>query len=229
VVARLQRPVPGGGLAHALTRAAATGHLQVFATDPAVEAVMAGSQVAGALPTSGPYLSLVTQDVGGSKLAYYLRRTISYVAEPSNVAVDLGAGPETVEDATVTIRLRNDAPGTGLPAYVTTRADVPALSGTGQLRSWVSLYLGPRSTYRDATLDGKPVALSSQVEKGLTVLSTYVSIDPGATATLVLHVQQPAPEDAPMVWRQQPRLQADDVTVRRGPKAGRLETYYSLG
>jgi hypothetical protein len=61
----------------------------------------------------------------------------------------------------------------------------------GQLKSWVSIYLGPRSTLLDATLDGKPVALSSDTEQSHAVFSTFISIDPGATRTLVLHVHQP--------------------------------------
>jgi hypothetical protein len=214
VVLRLQRPA-GGGLARQLVRAVATGHLVVYATDPAVQAELERSRVAGALPSSGPFLSLVTQDVGGSKLDYYLHRALSYAAQPSPVAVDLGVGAETVEDAVVTVTLRNDAPLTGLPPYVTTRADDPRARPEGQLKTWVSVYLGPRSTYAKATLDGRAVALASGVENGLSVFSTYVTVDPGQTVTLVLTAQQPAAPGSALVWRQQPRLGPDSVTVRR--------------
>jgi hypothetical protein len=214
VVLRLQRPA-GGGLARQLVRAVSTGHLVVYATDPAVQAELERSRVAGALPASGPFLSVVTQDVGGSKLDYYLHRAVSYAAQPSPVAVDLGVGAETVEDAVVTVALRNDAPLSGLPPYVTTRADDPRARPVGQLKTWVSVYLGPRSTYAKATVDGRPVALASGVETGLSVFSTYLSVTPGQTVTLVLTAQQPAAPGSALVWRQQPRVAPDTVSVRR--------------
>lgn len=214
VVTRLQQPVQGQ-LARELARAVATGHVHVFATDASLERELLRSRVSGALPDRGPYLSLVTQDVGGSKLDYYLHREVTYDARPSGEAVSLGEGPETVEDGIITVRLRNDAPATGLPAYVTTRADDPRARPVGQLKSWVSVYLGPRSSYSSATLDGRPVALASEVEGGLSVLSAYVSIDPGQTVTLVIAVQQPAAVGSSLLWRQQPRLEPDTLVVRR--------------
>jgi hypothetical protein len=210
-----------------LRRSVASGHLRVFATDSDLQAELARSRVAGALPHVGPLLSLVTQDVGGSKLDYYLRRDLTYASTPSDVAVDLGVGPESQEVGTVTVRLRNEAPAAGLPSYVTTRAD--RSDGTarplGQLKTWVSVYLGPRSTYQKATLDGRRVTLSSQVEDGLTVLSTFVSVAPGQTVTLTLAIAQPAAPGSVLLWWQQPRLQPDVLSVRRARSAGYVATY----
>jgi hypothetical protein len=112
-----------------------------------------------------------------------------------------------------------------LPPYVTFRADEPGDHPEGQLATWVSLYLGPRSSYRSATLDGRPVSLSSQVEGGLSVLSTYVTLDPGQAVTLVLQIQQPSSPRAALLWRQQPRLRPDEVTIRR---SGTSQPYLSL-
>jgi len=222
VVLRLQRPV-GGQLARELGRAASSGHVQVFATDSEIESDLRRSHIGGALPDHGPFLSLVTQDVGGSKLDYYLHRSVTYEAAPSDVAVSLGAGPETVENGTLTVQLRNAAPAEGLPFYVTTRADTRQTHPIGQLKSWVSVYLGPRSTYSSATLDGLPVPLGSEVEGDLTVFSTYVTIDPGQTVNLVLTFQQPAAPGSSLLWRQQPRLTPDAVLVRR---SGSYAAYY---
>lgn len=217
VVKRLQSPVAGRRLVRELSRASSSGHLQLYVTDPALQAEVARARFGGALPDRGPFLSVITQDVGGSKLDLYLRREVAYVATPSPAAVDLGVGPETEEAATVVVKLRNVAPP-GLPPYVTARSDAPdgRPRPPGQLKTWLSIYLGPRSSYLSATLNGTPVALASQVEQGLTVLSTYVSIDPGQAATLVVQVRQPAPLGSALVWRQQPRLVADRLTVRRG-------------
>lgn len=217
VVTRLQSPVAGRRLVRELSRASSSGHLQLYATSPALQVEVARARFGGALPDRGPFLSLITQDVGGSKLDLYLRREIAYVANPSPAAVDLGVGPETEEAGTVTVGLRNVAPA-GLPPYVVNRSDAPdgRPRRPGQLKTWVSIYLGPRSSYLSATLDGRPVPLASQVEQGLTVLSTYVSINPGALTTLVVQIRQPAPRGSALVWRQQPRLVADALTVRRG-------------
>jgi hypothetical protein len=224
VVLRLQRPATGG-LARELVRAVSRGHIFVYAADPALQAELERSRVAGALPSAGPFLAVVTQDVGGSKLDYYLRRSVSYVATPSPIAVDLGAGVETVEDAVVSVTLRNDAPSTGLPPYVTVRADDAGARPVGQLKTWVSVYLGPRSTYSKATLDGRPVSLSSGVENGLSVLSAYVTVDPGKAVSLVLSVQQPAGSGSVLLWRQQPRVEPDALVVRRARSTGYAALY----
>ena len=221
VIARLGGPVPGK-LGPQVVHAVASGHLRVYATNPALQAELARSRVAGALPHNGPLLSVITQDAGGSKLDYYLERAVSYVAAPSAVAVDLGVGPETVENGKVTVTLHSTAPARGLPPYVTVRADDPGARPVGQLKTWLSVYLGPRSTYSGATLDGRPVALSSGVEQGLTVLSTFVTVDPGGSRTLVIDLQQPAAPGSALLWVQQPRLEQDALDVRRGAGYARL-------
>jgi hypothetical protein len=214
VIERLEGPV-SGKLGPQVVRAVATGHLRVFATDASLQTVLVRSRVGGALPAVGPFLSVVTQDVGGSKLDYYLQREIDYRSALSPEAVSLGVGSETVEEGILTVRLTNNAPPAGLPPYVTARADLPGKHPTGQLRTWLSVYLGPRSSYSAAKLDGRAVAMASQVEKGLSVFSTFVSIDPGATVTLAFRFQQPAAPDGTLLWMQQPRLRSDVLVVRR--------------
>lgn len=196
---RLSRPGlnPRRLLAQA-ARAVGTGHILAWSTDAALEARLATSVAGGALQSTAPYFRVVTQDAGGSKLGYYLRQDASYRSRRTGEAVDLGAGPQPEEEASVRVRLTNAAPARGLPEYVTLRADAPdgRPRPLGQLKSWVSVYLGPRATLLSATLDGRPVALSSDTEKGLAVFSTFVSIDPGGTSTLVLQVRQPTGPDA---------------------------------
>lgn len=220
VITGLQRPgLSQPKVIRSLRRAIASGHLQLYVTRPADQALLRTVRAGGALAHRGPYLSLITQDVGGSKLDYYLRRAVTYESEPSPVAVDLGAGLEMEESARITIRLSNTAPATGLPQYVTARPDRPASrpAPEGQLRSWVSVYLGARASYSDASLNGRHIALTSHVEQGLSVFSAFVEIEPGETATLVLHVRQPAPA-RPLLWRQQPRTVDDEVRILR-PRA----------
>jgi hypothetical protein len=214
VVQRLTSPgLRGERVLRQVAAAAGSGHLQVVAAAPAVEAQLVQARFGGALRADGPYLSVVTQDAGGSKLGAYLRRAVRYDGRPTGEATDLGHGPELEEEATVTVALTNAAPA-GLPPYVTARPDDPR-SPVGQAKYWVSVYLGQDGTLLDASLDGRPLALSTGTDEGLAVFSTFLTIDRGATRTLRLHVRQPARPGQPMTYRQQPLLRADTLVVRR--------------
>lgn len=201
-------------IARAVAAAVSEGHLQAWSADPSVESRLVRSRVGGSLSAAGPFLEVVTQDVGGSKLGYYLKRAVTYVAAPTGAAVDLGAGPRPEEEATVSLTMTNTAPF-ALPPYVTIRADDP-LAPRGQLKSWVSVYLGKGATLQAATLDGRPVALESDTEKGLSVFSTYVSVGRRQARRLVLHVRQPAAGAEPLLYRQQPLVMNDELHIGRG-------------
>jgi hypothetical protein len=215
VFGALSRPrLDGRKLADRIVRAVGSGHLQVWSADPSIERSLARSRAGGALPTAGPFLEVVTQDFGGSKLGVYQRRAISYDARPTGEAVDLGSGPESEEAAVVTVRLHNTAPAHGLPAYVTLRPDAPS-SRPGQSKTWLSVYLGPRATVAGVTLDGAAVATQSDTEEGLSVFSLVLTVDPGQTRTVVLRVRQPATAGQPLRYRQQPLVVPDDLAVHR--------------
>ncbi len=221
-IARFLAAPPGTSWGHALAQAVASGHLQVWSSHSDVQAVLARSRAGGAVVAPGPYLSVVTQDVGGSKLGTYLHRTVRYEGASTGEAVDLGHGPVDEEQATITVELRNDAPRT-LPSYVTLRPDDPA-APVGQLKSWVSVYLGAGATVLGAQLDGQPVPVQTTTEKGLAVLSLFVTTDRGATSRLVLSVRQPAFPGQPLLWRQQPAFRDDVLVVRR--QGAPLDRYY---
>lgn len=193
VFERLQEPgADARALVRQTARAATSGHLSMWVADPAVQQQLQGSAVGGALPGTSPYVDVVVQDAGGSKLGVYLRQDVDYAAAPTGEAVDLGDGPRPEEQGTVQVTLTNTA-AAGLPEYVTLRADPPdgLPRPVGQIKTWVSVYLGPRGTLLAATLDGEPVALQADTEQGHAVFSTFVSVDPGSTRRLVLNVRQP--------------------------------------
>jgi hypothetical protein len=196
VFAKLQAPgLSPSKLLREGARAVGGGHLQVWSTDNAVEARLRDSAAGGALPRTSPYLRVVPQDAGGSKLGYYLRTKVEYDARRRGEAVDLGAGPEVEEEGFVRITLTNTAPRSGLPEYVTLRADAPdgKPRPVGQIKLWLSVYLGRRATVLGVTRDGHDEPLQTQTEQGHTVGSTFLSLDPGASTTLVLRVRQPLP------------------------------------
>ncbi len=182
-------------LAESLSKAAGSGHLLVRASDPRLQAQLAGTAVGGALPADrSGFLQVVTQNLAGGKLDTYLHRGISYRGAVTGRRVDIGAGLQAEEEADVGVRLRNDAPSVGLPEYVTVRGDLP--SGApfvrGENKTWVSVYLGKGAQLDRATLDGRPLSMTSQVESGLTVLSTEVVLKPVQTTDLRLHVSSPS-------------------------------------
>jgi len=113
------------GLTSALGRAATEGRLLAASiARPEEQAVLESTRLGGVLPeTAQPYAGLVINNQGGTKLDYYLDRSVEYVAGPC------GGGSRK---SSVTIRLTNDAPATGLPAYVVGRADRPGYPSGGR-------------------------------------------------------------------------------------------------
>lgn len=218
VFARLDRgQVDARRLAERLGRSAGDGHLQLWLVDARQQALLERTALAGTLDApQSAFLSVVTQNVAGTKLDYYLRRRVSYVARATGEAVSVGGAPVPVERATVEVALHNTAPATGLPPYVTLRPDT--LPGErvprGQNRLWVSIYLPGGTQLRSATLDGRAIAMESDTERGLVVLSYVLSQDPGARN--VLRVEVDALVRGPgFEYRAQPLAFPDAVTVER--------------
>jgi hypothetical protein len=162
----------------ALAPAARDGHLLLQAFDPASEQLFARLGVSGQLaPPSGDYLGLTTENASGNKIELFLDRSVRY-----DVSVDPSAA---TEHASATITLVNRAPTSGLPPIVITSTD-PNVA-TGANRSIVSFY-----TYLSldhATVQGQPIELTGQTERGLNVYTTTLTIPSGATATLKLELR----------------------------------------
>lgn len=172
------------GLLPHLGAAATGGHVRMASNHPAEQAVLEQTPVGGALPgTSGPYLQLSINNAGGTKLDYYLRTHVEY-------AFDGATGDR--QDVTVTVRLRNNAPASGLPSYVVLRPDLPGNAALvpGQNRLFVSVYAGVGATLRGAGLDGEFVELEKGTEQRHAVFSAFVTLDPGQERTLVLALSE---------------------------------------
>ncbi len=94
--------------------------LLAMSSQPAEESFIRRIGLDGTFPAnpSGDFLSLVTQNSGNNKMDIYLHRSTTY-----DVSYDPNSG---AVKATVTVRLHNDAPSSGLPAYViANRPDSP--------------------------------------------------------------------------------------------------------
>ncbi|MGW3498006.1 DUF4012 domain-containing protein [Streptomyces sp. NPDC001020] len=186
--------------------------LKVWSAHEAEQSLLQSRPYAGTLPsTPGPYAGLVVNNAAGSKLDYYLDRSLVWQA---------GGCPGGERPVTVTVTLENRAPASGLPGYVTLREDFPPY-GTrpGDNRLLVSYYAGVGAGLTDATLDGRPVLLSSGVERGHSVFTLDLELPARSRRTLVLHLTEPHADDAPTVLRQ-PLVTPLRATVKPGGGCG---------
>lgn len=180
-------------------RAATERRLLVWSADPSQEAVLRRVGYAGALPGQDqlgqdrPFTGFVVNNVAGTKLDYYLDRSVTYTRS------SCAAGGTS----TASIALHNSAPATGLPAYVTGRSDSAAAQAEpGDNRLLVSYYGSAGSTVRAATLDGREVPIRVLTENGLTVVVVDLELPVGSTRTLQVSLNEPAATAPVQVLRQ---------------------------
>ncbi len=190
-----------------LATAAKENHLQLYSTVATEQQRLEATPIAGALPeTPGAYLQVVTQNSGGNKLDYYLRRQIRYDSVPH---------PSGGRRVKVVVRLRNTAPEGGLPAYVVGRLDLPngraAIDGQG--RVYLSVYCGVGCALERALLNGSKTLMESEVERGHGVFSTFLDVDPGKDTFVELVYREPDGTTAPPTVRQQPLVVPDDLDI----------------
>ncbi len=174
-------------------KAGSSGHLLMWSGHAGEQDRLGAGLVGGALPTgSSPYLQVLTQDFGGDKLAFYLRRT---------VRVTRAAGGRRQ----VQVTLRNSAPE-GLPAYMTVRSDGAVLP-YGQAKVSVSVYGAVGSAFDGVTVDGQPALASFDTDQGHRFASLSVEVPRGRDVVATFSLSEPA---GVLLYRQQP-LVAPDV------------------
>jgi hypothetical protein len=193
----------------ALGRSAGAGHLALWSARPTEQAQLAGTPLAGELPASrAPFASVSVDSATGTKLDYYLERSLTYSA---------GSCSGQDRGSTITVRLTNAAPRHGLPPYVRFRGDLRhgtelKVEQVPQNRLFVFVHATAGASMDGATLDGRQVSLSQGIERGHAVFSTEVTLDPGRPRTLRLHLTEPVVAGAagtqvqPMARPQRTRL-----------------------
>lgn len=191
-----------------LEQAVSGRHVQIWMRRPAEEAQIRALGISGAVPeVAGDSFGVVVNNATGSKLDWYLHRSINY-----EVHCNTTTGLTTAE---ATVVLRNDAdPGSSDPDYVigNTVPDVAVPRGTSRL--YVSVYsVLPLDTW---TLDGLPVGLDdTTTELGRRVTSAWVLIPSRSSVTIKVHFSGALPVGGYRldVFRQ-PLVHADDLEVR---------------
>ncbi len=151
-------------------------HLFLSSLHPDEQRLFEDMGVAGRMaPVEGDFIGLVTQNAGGNKIDYFLRRELDYRAE-----IDPGSGQLR---ASAKVALHNDAPATGLGPSLIGNEVIPSLpNGTNKL--YLSFYT-PWDLV-GARVDGAPVELERGVELGRRVYSAAVVIPPKSMATVEL-------------------------------------------
>lgn len=191
-------------------------HVVLTSTRPEEQQVLAGLRVTGAMaPVEDDFLAVVTQNAGGNKIDWYLRRAVDY-----RVDVDAKTGRM---QARARITLRNEAPADGLPPYVIGSARrPPPLSGTNSV--YLSVYT-PWALQR-ATVDGQPTGLESEQELGRRVYSAFVDVPPGGSVVVevvLAGTRIGTGRQYRVTVHRQPTVTPDDVRVSVGGQAERME------
>ncbi|WP_326651323.1 DUF4012 domain-containing protein [Streptomyces sp. NBC_01750] len=171
------------------------GQMTVWSAHPNEQRELESRPVGGSLPQSPePYAGLVVNNGAGTKLDYYLDRTLEWYP---------GRCTAAGREVTVKAVLANHAPPSGLPTYVTTRMDKPAYATrAGDNRLLVSYYATAGASLNRATIDGQTARMSPGVERGHPVYTFDVELPAGSSRTVVLHLLEPPADRAPTVLHQ---------------------------
>ncbi|MCW2496260.1 DUF4012 domain-containing protein [Jatrophihabitans sp.] len=193
-------------LVRALTNSAKAHRVFVWSSDAAVEKVIGQTDYAGAIPTTStrPFVGLVMNNAAAGKLDYYLNRSVTYQS----------TGCGSTRDVEVTIELKNGAPTSGLPSYVTDRldADHPADVKPGDNRAIVDYYATPGAQLASAQINGAAATANVLSELGHPVYRLDLEMPRQTISTIKLHLVEPASKGSVDVWYQ-PGVNPESVTV----------------
>jgi hypothetical protein len=212
-------------LATRLDPAVRQGRLLFWSNHPSEQPLLRRIGLAGAFPPTngGDLLAITTQNAANNKIDAYLHRRID-----DQVTFDPSTGSIS---ATVTVALTNDAPSSGLPAYVIGNYTGHYLpSGTNY--TWLTAYSPLKLT--SATIADEPLPFSSGPELGVSAYSTHLIIPPTNTVVLTLHLsgRVAAGPSYSLALRSQPMVNPDQdwvdvmpapgwiITGRTGPAGG---------
>jgi hypothetical protein len=192
-------------LLQAAGKAAGERRILAWSADPALQADLAQTSLAGIIPTTtAPYVGLSIVNGGGNKLDYYLDRSLTWQAT--------GCGP--TRKTTVTITLTNNAPASGLPPEVTGREDTHSYPvKTGDNRLIVSYFATQGALLNDITVAGRPGIGRMGTQLGHPVYTVDVELPRGTSRTIVIHLREPAGTGPPIVLRQ-PLVRPLNVTLK---------------
>ena len=163
-----------------LSAAAQAGHVRLFSTVTDEQSLLGEYRLDGAVSTApGPFAQAVVVDAGGDKLSTFLHQGLTYRVVRCTA---------TGREVEVVVRLRNEAPKKGLPAYVTVRSDKPPYRTVpGQSRVELQVLTALNARLISMSVDGVPVLTPSadgSLPRTLPDLAPSASLGAGAPTAL---------------------------------------------
>ncbi|GGO23619.1 DUF4012 domain-containing protein [Microbispora bryophytorum] len=191
-----------------LSRLVAERRIQIWNRREDEERRLAATPLGGVLPERpGPYAALVVNNSAGTKLDYYLGRSLTYELGPCR--------PDGKRPATVRFALANDVPRGHLPGYVTDRLDSPGKAHVpGSNLLWVSLYGAVGAEATGMRVDGRSSGFYTEYERSHPVFSSVLEFAPRQTRTVELDLLEPYTAAAPVV-PVQPLVRPQETVIRR--------------
>lgn len=191
-------------ISRALGPSVSAGHIMFSVFDPTAQSLLdrLGLTRRFTLPRDAALLSFRNSASFANKIDYFLHR---------NLTIDATIDPRSNRlEADITVALRNDAPSSGLPAYIIGNENGEPFGTNGM---YFSIYtIGPIT---GATLDGTAVELGEQPDRGMRVFSRGITIPPGSTRVLRFHISEVIPPTAAgfrFALPHQPTVNADQLT-----------------
>lgn len=171
--------------------------LLLWDAHPSEQAVLATTAVAGVVDDQpGPYAGLAVDNLSGSKVDYYLTRSLAY---------QRGCPADGRVRTVVTVTLSDAAPRVGLPPYVGYRLDLGPAGGAGRggdgsVKELVVIYTAMGARLLGASVDGSGVAATPATDAGRPVVVLSVVVRPAAATTVAVRLDEPASTADPRVW-----------------------------
>ncbi|WP_395308250.1 DUF4012 domain-containing protein [Mycobacterium sp. AMU20-3851] len=170
-----------------LGKAVSEGRIAVWSSVPAEQELLERTPLAHIVPDdAAPYAEVVINNLGGNKMDYYLEREIEYVADRCDSDTRM---------STITVRLKNAAPGGSLPEYVASAGglspEIPVELPSGTMVTSVRLLGTAGAKLESALSNGEKVAVITGKERNHPTFEIQVAIPPGQSGELTFRLSEP--------------------------------------
>ena len=190
----------------ALGPAVEASHLEIWSPDPAIEAELEDTSLAGAVPSlPSPWVTAAFNNSAGNKIDSFVRSSLTYTAS--------GSCESGVVNGSVSAELTLQQLPPGLTSYISGRNDEPgAPYGTSSML--VHVY-GPSAAVAEGAVkvNGQPVFSEYAMERGHPVWGVKVQLVPDVPAKVTVDFKQPAYPGEQLVVDPQAMVQDTEVTV----------------
>ena len=198
------------GLLTGLRRSIAAGDLQLWSSDPAQERILATTDLGGIMPAVAGSFAYLAVNNTGPKTDLFLSRSVTYSTDACPAPDD----PDQTRSSSIVVSLTDRVPAGEAPVISRDEDDPTAPYGRGH--DYVSVYGPVGAVYTDATLNGRPVDVSTSTEQGHLVMSVDLLEPDGVPQVLEFHLVEPVSHSL-LHWRAQPMAQPETVVEHYSP------------